>query len=332
VGRVALESKFDPASRGSRTNAPEWRWWCRFRAETARPCDAFDPGVDHDTDMVWSSFVMYLYTATTVAPSTVDRYVHRVVGTLRLMRVPHVPPLSPEVLVTLRRGKQLPAPQHFKEPFTRDMVARVASDAAIPLATRAMVCLMFATGLRIGECSYPTRHVEPGDEGYVLRRSDAVFSSTGPSASVTVHLRRTKSDHTNAGRMVVAVSTAQLGGVGAVTCPVTMLRRLLETQAGDSSSPLFAFPDGRMVTRDDIDDVIKATATQLGLAPSDFSTHSLRVGGATHLASRGVPADTLRCWGRWQSEQGMVRYSRLGEERRTMIARAFGGDPRAGMP
>jgi len=55
---------------------------------------------------------------------------------------------------------------------------------------------------------------------------------------------------------------------------------------------------------------IKSTVTRLGFNPSFFSTHSLRIGGASALAAAGVPDYIIQTFGRWKS-LAFLMYIRL---------------------
>jgi hypothetical protein len=63
-------------------------------------------------------------------------------------------------------------------------------------------------------------------------------------------------------------------------------------------------PDGRaarVITRSDIADILKASSRGLGMNPEDYSTHSLRIGGATHLFHSGAPDQYIMYMGNWRS-------------------------------
>ena len=55
---------------------------------------------------------------------------------------------------------------------------------------------------------------------------------------------------------------------------------------------------------------IKATAVRMGFNKSFFSTHSLRIGGASALAAAGVPDYIIQTMGRWES-LAFLMYIRL---------------------
>jgi hypothetical protein len=60
--------------------------------------------------------------------------------------------------------------------------------------------------------------------------------------------------------------------------------------------------DGRtQIKYDKFSATLKRMVTIQGFDPEKFSTHSLRIGGATALAAAGVPDSTIQTLGRWKS-------------------------------
>ena len=62
-----------------------------------------------------------------------------------------------------------------------------------------------------------------------------------------------------------------------------------------------------------LQDSIKKTARLMSLDPSKFSTHSLRIGGASVLAAAGVPDYVIMTLGRWKS-LAFLGYIRLASK------------------
>jgi site-specific recombinase XerD len=58
---------------------------------------------------------------------------------------------------------------------------------------------------------------------------------------------------------------------------------------------------------------IRGAASSLGLNSAEFSAHSLRAGGATHMYRAGVDALTIQFHGRWVSDT-FKQYTRLCKE------------------
>ena len=64
---------------------------------------------------------------------------------------------------------------------------------------------------------------------------------------------------------------------------------------------LFTGQDGRPVTKDQLNQVIKQSVLKLGLAPDRFSTHSLRAGAATTAVQVGLNEHDIKQLGHWSS-------------------------------
>ena len=88
-------------------------------------------------------------------------------------------------------------------------------------------------------------------------------------------------------------------------CPVTALRNfLLLAGAGPKSpaSPLFALPSAPPLTARSFRLRLAGLLASLHLSQSDFSTHSLRRGGATWLLNAGTPIHLIKILGDWKSD------------------------------
>ena len=60
-------------------------------------------------------------------------------------------------------------------------------------------------------------------------------------------------------------------------------------------------------------DRLSVTKPELGLESKDYAGHSMRRGGATSMAIRGVPVWIIKAIGNWRSDCFM-RYIQLGEQ------------------
>jgi integrase len=83
---------------------------------------------------------------------------------------------------------------------------------------------------------------------------------------------------------------------------------LLGALPGDS---LFSVPGLPTLTSTVLSGVMKATVTAMGLPADRVSTHSLRYGGATMLASGGYPEYIIAMYGGWaEGSTSLRRYTR----------------------
>jgi hypothetical protein len=129
----------------------------------------------------------------------------------------------------------------------------------------------------------------------------------------TVHLRHSKTDQHGKGALVNLFAT------GDSTCPLTAITELRAAQAAagiaiDAKTHVFAVRKAGAaanpsLTKPDLVKKMKQAVASLakahpewGLDSKDFAGHSLRRGGATSLALRGVAEPVLRLLGRWESD------------------------------
>ncbi|XP_065175550.1 uncharacterized protein LOC135805446 isoform X2 [Sycon ciliatum] len=139
--------------------------------------------------------------------------------------------------------------------------------------------------LRVSEYTSPS----PAGSGTLktLRRAHLVLSQ----ATASLRLQRTKTSQLTSGGEVVLHRHAD-----PQICPVLALEAYVRSCAwGSDEQPLFKFGNGRWLTPNDINVVLRRV-----LGPS-YSSHSLRAGGATHMANQGAPEYALMAAGRWSS-------------------------------
>ena len=95
------------------------------------------------------------------------------------------------------------------------------------------------------------------------------------------------------------------GGAGGHIDAVAELREWIRARraAGIADNrPLFCWPDGSMLTVDELRDEVKACMQAVGLDPANFGAHSCRIGGATAALAAGVSPQLIRLMGRWSSD------------------------------
>ena len=94
--------------------------------------------------------------------------------------------------------------------------------------------------------------------------------------------------------------------------PVTALRRMAFLRARNPRAPLFCVGD-RPLTAGDVNGLVRFVARAAGVDPAPFSSHSLRIGGATAALAAGMSPLTTRVMGRWDSDVYEV-YCRLSRQ------------------
>ena len=144
-----------------------------------------------------------------------------------------------------------------------------------------------------------------------------------------------KCDQLRAGDKVLV---AKLGGV---FCPVELFCKYLQSVNINVFSDVyddqyvfrrFVPSAGKFVlnksnvpmTYTRIREVVKAKAKQLGLNVSQFSTHSMRSGGATSAARAGVSDRCLQRHGRWATSSSKNRYIADSIESQLSVSKVLG--------
>jgi hypothetical protein len=166
----------------------------------------------------------------------------------------------------------------------------------------AVMCMGVHGLFRLGEL------LPPPASDQELRFSDLSKKS---DAHATVHLHRSKTDQFGKGAHVNLFATNDS------TCPLKALAELEKAQraAGitlnDKAMVFTVRKSGKnpCLSKPDLIKKMKQAVAALakehpewGLVSKDFAGHSLRRGGATSLALRGVAEPVLRLLGRWESD------------------------------
>ena len=92
-------------------------------------------------------------------------------------------------------------------------------------------------------------------------------------------------------------------------CPVSALWHFARTRHISHSLPLFTLADGSFLTRDLTANVLRAAFPY----QPNVNTHSFRIGGASALATAGVPDYVIQVIGRWSSDS-FLRYIRTPQD------------------
>ncbi|KAE9041922.1 hypothetical protein PR001_g6420 [Phytophthora rubi] len=87
-------------------------------------------------------------------------------------------------------------------------------------------------------------------------------------------------------------------------CPVTAARWILKGAKAFGTrfdQPALSTGTGSGISADDIGSSLKAAAATAGANPNRFSTHSVRIGGATELLNSGADRLVIKLMGGWLS-------------------------------
>lgn len=233
-----------------------------------------------------------------LAPSTIKNYLSAVAYAHLIHGYAH-PWRDKPLLQLIRRGHKRKYGAHRKQkrPITISLLRLFASyrtTHADHLAVWAIMCLGVYGLLRLGEL-LPSSILSK----QLTTSSIRWYSSTHAS----LHLKSSKTDPFGEGYTIHYFAN------GDITCPIEALRAIYPKDADLSPEvPLFRHSDGRAWTRSQFITAIRWFVQRtednhkLGLKAKAFAGHSLRRGGATSLALRGVPSHVVKMLGRWASD------------------------------
>jgi site-specific recombinase XerD len=97
---------------------------------------------------------------------------------------------------------------------------------------------------------------------------------------------------------------------GSPACPVALMKRFLR-QRGDGKGWLFTDFRGKQLTTGAITSIVKKIADRTNCL-GHFSSHSLRIGGATAALEGGMSKEQIKAIGGWGSD-AVERYMRATE-------------------
>lgn len=156
------------------------------------------------------------------------------------------------------------------------------------LLFRVAFLLMFFGAFRIGEVVSPSLRRAGG-----LSVTDVEISQS----TVQVRLRRSKTDQLGKGKVVV------LGrGVDQGLCPLWALQSFLDRRP-QVGGPLLVHSDGSFLSRFQFVAVFRRCLIAGGFRPSEYASHSFRIGAATEVARWGLGDSLVQRIGRWESNR-----------------------------
>ena len=109
------------------------------------------------------------------------------------------------------------------------------------------------------------------------------------------------------GRVLTGKTVTVLVGAGGTL--LDAVREVIEylqmdpvAEEDEASTPLFRHGDGSAFSREDVAAMVKRLMQGIGLDPTFFGAHSLRIGGATAALAAGIAPSLIRVMGRWSSD------------------------------
>jgi hypothetical protein len=157
--------------------------------------------------------------------------------------------------------------------------------------------------------------------GRMIRADEVGGSGVGEAVAVLVDVRSAKNDGEGEGhRFSLVRDTSVEGG-----CLCTLLRDWANRADLRKGQAFFSF-NGKglrwVLTRRDVTGAVKGMAVRSGFDPVRYSTHSLRIGGASALGAARVPEYLIQSLGRWRS-LAFLRYIHVSEEMTSMAQRVM---------
>ena len=161
---------------------------------------------------------------------------------------------------------------------------------------RAAFLLAFFGFMRVGEITAPSKY---SFSPHTLTL-DNIKLGHDTQEFLEVTIKSSKTDQHGE-----SVTLHFIKGNDDIVCPIKALRQYLSVRPS-CGDPLFLHFDSSPLTRYQFDSMLKKGIKTMGLNPIHFTPHSFRIGAATSAAISGIPIDTIKSMGRWQSSAVML--------------------------
>lgn len=307
VSSALAASSADGQGGDTNTGVKWWKQFCELLGIEA--LRTFSPNTDYNIllqeEWIVLQFIAFLVTKKKpVAPSTAQQYVSQVQGWLRTRAGAQGLAGGLKLTRVARMCKGLWAQQGGRPPrkarhgFTPARLRRQMDrhlDPSIPehANMRAALAAGFQGLLRANEYLQQSGKRAKSVEG-LPQRKDMRRRPNGFVLYMTMSKKKEKS---------ATKSTPLLFGRGGKFIDVCAeLDNLARVDPAGGDEPLFRRADGRPITHDDVNKILKKFAQDEGLNPAEFASHSLRIGGATAIFAAGGSPLVIRTMGRWSSD------------------------------
>ena len=196
----------------------------------------------------------------------------------------------------LRGYKNMFHKQDSRRPITHTLLQQICKhvpsfvkDSYQVALFRAMFLLSFHAFLRVGEIT--TNAVSKHN---ILHDSQVrIVYTSGTISGVQITFKYFK--HSKHNKFTLFVSKQN-----STFCPVQALSHYLQIRP-KKSGPLFIFNDQKPVSSSYFNSVLKAIITLIEGSHQGYSSHSFRIGAATHCCKNGYSKDVISTMGRWRS-------------------------------
>jgi len=135
--------------------------------------------------------------------------------------------------------------------------------------------------------------------GVTFWRNGEVVSDYREADEVSIRLRSAKADVFNAGTSRNHFRSGT--DICVVKMMIAMRNAFPERFGDDQEKPLFRMKNGSPLFRSEVQGIIQIAAEEVGVDPSRYAVHSLRIGGACALLHAGFSIELIQRWGRWAS-------------------------------
>ena len=136
--------------------------------------------------------------------------------------------------------------------------------------------------------------------------SDIALDNRVSPSLIQITLKQSKGDQFRKGEKIYVGRTTH------AVCPVHALVQYL-ARWGGAPEPLFVFSDSKRLTRESFSTALNKALEELQMDPSQFNTHSFRIGAATSAKQAGISDTHLKALGRWRSD-AYQKYVRLSPQ------------------
>jgi integrase len=231
----------------------------------------------------------------------------------------------PKITATMRGLKKASGASIQKRPVTPQMLMHIQErwrDSGDVLHRFLLGGTIMAFFFMLRASEYCGTSAEVFDSDKIIRRKDIKWKRNGKyithfwlADEVEIHIRSSKTDQIGAG----AFRTMRASGE--TLCVVKAMQEVFALGlAMEDSAPFMMTPHGLMVTREMVADLLKEAAIELGHPADEFSSHSLRRGGATALYSKGYSREEIMYVGRWKSDV-WLRYAKMTQQKLSSAAK-----------
>ena len=202
----------------------------------------------------------------------------------------------------------------------------IAYVGLLVLSTRAVMCLMWASGFRKAELVSPIYHLrvaslvwwlvlDGGPAREVPNPTETQLAAALDGSFVEVWPRMSKCDAT--GAVWGDKKTFHTLNDRAGSCFRALRALVIALQrrgAYSPDTPLFITDDASLVTASQAQRLLEGLLVQAGLGNVThvYSWHSFRISLATRLGRVGCPPDKIQALCRWQSPESLLIYRRMG--------------------